>query len=394
MLLTEVPELKHLILHAERFVLPDHAADYAEYICITQDAEGYVQDSERQYFINQLVRYTRMAELLCPLLKLGSVIFLPSSAEFRISDVYGKFKPGVPLRFYGSNFRENYMWQSPSLIEAFALDDPYIAWVVVNKLKPIEHWEYEVQGFRATDLEAAARYIAEQAEYYPHIEESLAKLEEVTYGGEARPGELADAVQLNYLCRQVYATPMVSSRLTQIHLSNSAAVVLDGNQAKLRKKGQVLETAVTYRVPSLAPVSLEDLMKLRLNEDIYYDVRKCLDSLALSVACPGAPTSYDAYEQEVRRQAEDIVRPVYENLNSRLRREKALSMIAGYGIGGLVGLGINGLAMLTHGASEVAVRSTKNTASSLGKKVGQRKFGRDQKDLSTACSILLSLFDG
>lgn len=391
MSLMEAPALKHLILHAEHFVLPDRVAEWALNLIFLEESHYYFSDSEQQESANELAEAVRMIELLLPLVRLGSVVLLPPKNELSVKDEYI-----FPLNAYGDSLLgpdwPDYRFES-DLVEAYALDDPYMAWVAVNKLKAVDDWEYVTQGFNATDLQEAAYYLAHQAEYYPELKAKLDKLVEVAYGGRVRPEGVRDAVQINLLCGEMEATPIISTQLARNHLLNSAAVVLEGNHAKFGKKGQALEAAVAYRVPSLAAVSLADLMKLRLNEDIYYEIRKCLESLALGLAAPKIPASFDAYEREVREQAEYIVRPVYEKLSAKLRREKALSMVAGYGIGGLVSLGINGLAMLTHGAAEVAVRSTGNTANNLGKKFGQRALGRNRNDLSTACSILVSLLE-
>ena len=385
--LMEVPELKHLILYAEHFILPDHVAEWAGCLLFAEESDAVYP--EQQELANDLVEAVRAIEPLFPLVRLGSVVLLQTKNDLMVRDEYIH-----GLHAYGDSLLgpdwPGFTFEA-DLVEAYALDDPYLAWVAVNKLKPVRNWEYAAQGFNATDLQEAAYYLADQAQYYPELKGKLNKLAQVAYGNRVRPEEVKDAVQVNLLCREIEAAPLISTPFVRNHLLNSTAVVLEGNGAKFAKKDQSLDAAVSYRVPSLAAVSLADLIKLRLNEDIYYEVRECLQSLAFGVAAPNLPVSFGAYEHEVREQAEDIVRPVCEKLNTKLKREKALSLVGGYGIGSLISLGINGLAMLTHGAAEVAVRSTGNTANNLGKNLGQRLLGRDRYDLSTACSILVSL---
>ena len=319
MALTEAAELKHLILHAERFVLPDDVADWAEEALYSVDEERRELHGDWQRIANDLADYIRKSAALSPLARLGSLVLLPSRNYIGIEDD----QYSIPLYAdYGEALGSSKLIEFGNLVEGLALDDPYLAWVVVNKLGLVADWEYEVHDYdKVTDLKQAAAYVAHQASYYPHYLEGLAQVVYAAYGGTARPDEVRDAVQFNKLCGDIDATPVVSSPLVRNHLLNSAAVILDGGRAGVRENGQALEAAVAYRVPSLVGVSFADLVKLRLNEEIYHDVRRCLESLASSVAMSTMPGNFASYEREVREQANDIVRPTYEKLMAKLKRK-------------------------------------------------------------------------
>lgn len=275
--MTETPELKHLILHTERFVLPDQIADWAEnvrsqieyYAIYGRDVADSQADYVNQRYAGVLANYVRKVAILAPLARLGSLVFLPSREDLIIDD--------GPLSFYGRHLGHSdsdLIAVNNDLVDALALDDPYLASVVVNKLKIVADWEYEVHRYdKVMDLKAAAAYVADEAKYYPDYRAQLARVMDAAYGGTASPNDVRDAVQLNKLCGDIHAMPVVSSRLVRKHLLNSAAVIVDGGRADVMKSRSALEAAVAYRVPSLAGVSFADLVRLRLNEDIYHDVK-------------------------------------------------------------------------------------------------------------------------
>jgi hypothetical protein len=396
--LIEASPLRHLILHAEHFALPDEVADWAEDVFTEEQfrlagAPGYSYPTgrEQQEIAHDLANYVRRTALLSPLIRSGCIVLLPSKRHFPID------RSGVVTRtldHYGEALDTYSRADSVDDIASLIADDPYMAWVVVNKLGLAPDWEYDLHGYdKVADVQEAADFAVNQAHYYPHIREKLTELFEAAYDGMADPTQVRDAIQLGKLCGAIEATPIISRSLVRAHLLNAARVVLDGRHASLDRSRQSLDAAVAYRVPSLAAVSFADLMRLRLNEEIYYEVRRSLDTLALSVGSSTVPKNYATYERQIRERAEDIVRPAHEKLKARLRHENITSLMAGFGVGGLISLGISGLAMLTHGVSELAVRSTGTTANNLGKAAAERKFGRNRNELSTACSILVTLLE-
>jgi hypothetical protein len=147
--------------------------------------------------------------------------------------------------------------------------------------------------------------------------------------------------------------------------------------------------AVSYGVPALPDTSLEDVVNLRLNEELFAQLRSKLVEMMNEVARSTTVTAgYRAMIDEVRTIAEDIVRPAYEEFERKRRHGAVTNWIVEKAAGGVVLLGLNGVAH--------ALGSPVGPGGAAGGAVGKmvtRSRRRQQKDLDVCCSVLVSLLN-
>ena len=107
---------------------------------------------------------------------------------------------------------------------------------------------------------------------------------------------------------------------------------------------QVPSTLATYRLPTLASVSLPDLIKLRGNEEVFHNVRTALMAVEAAVATRVVDEDWNGFQRAVAEISYDILRPHYDMLMRQIRRKKGLSAILGGGASLGVKLGVHGIA--------------------------------------------------
>jgi len=145
---------------------------------------------------------------------------------------------------------------------------------------------------------------------------------------------------------------------------------------------------VQFGVPYLGSHSLDDIVSLRLNEDVFYTVRTALVDLQQACLQEGVIDDWVAYQCKVEEQAMDIVGPAHDVLQKQLKRRKIWTLLASSISSTLTKLTIRGAASLA-GLPPVGA-----AAGPAGTAVGNAiKRGRSSRDLEVACSLLVGLLD-
>lgn len=148
-----------------------------------------------------------------------------------------------------------------------------------------------------------------------------------------------------------------------------------------------------FGIPSFEHVALDDIVRLRLNEELYNDLRDSLMRLSHDVAAVGNLGSYDEYSEVVKAAAVDTVLPVQERVAAKIKREKRFSLIKGYGAAGVIGLIINGIASVLPPPGGVLTRTAGNAAQNITRSRVQGKNQSKVSDLEVAHKILVSITD-
>jgi hypothetical protein len=273
-------------------------------------------------------------------------------------------------------------------------EDPYLAWLTLNSVLKVEQWELKARGLSGPYLqaEAAEVFMRDVANTYTEQQGLLEGIRH-SYDPRLQLTDLREAVILNRMYREAALTPIAAGNLSRTHLSRSAKVQLDGLTARDVKQHDALSSAARCGIPAVANVSLSDVMRLRLQEEVYGDVRNSLRDLMMTVADGGPPGSYRECEIRVKNAADEIIRPVYEKLNSRLRREKLTGVIVGYAVGGAVTLAVNAVAALLSGPAALAAHHTANAAGNIGKKRTAKRISGASHEREVACALLLTVMN-
>lgn len=140
---------------------------------------------------------------------------------------------------------------------------------------------------------------------------------------------------------------------------------------------------VKYAIPSLGNVSMNDIVKMRSNEEVFAEVRNALLNLQAECLARGG-TDIGKYNELISEAANDIVGPVHQRLARSLKRSKVKSLAAG----GLVRVGLKGFSSLLGSPSTLGLDRI------AGGFVSKR-FSRKQRvdDRQTACAILWELLE-
>lgn len=143
----------------------------------------------------------------------------------------------------------------------------------------------------------------------------------------------------------------------------------------------------------MSEVTLADIVRLRLQEDVYEQVRLSLSDVARAVQDAGRPDSYRAYAKRIEECAEGCVRPTYEKLRQQHKRATRRALISGYGAGGLISLAINGVSTILSGPGSVAAHGAGNPLGNIAKSTMSKRSARKHRvaELKVGCSLLLSV---
>jgi hypothetical protein len=378
--LTEETCFKHAVLYSERFVLPDGSLDWAEDLLeIEEEMPEYADEQDAG---RRLAAAVRGLIAIGPLVAQGIIVLAASSANLDIS---------VP---WDDRYNLAGRCDLQSLHSGVYSGDPYLAWLMLKSVLKVEEWELEARGLSGPYLreEAAEVFMHDAANTYTE-EQGLMERVRRSYDPRLQLTDLQDAVILNHMYRRAAFIPIAASDLSRTHLSRSAKVQLDGLTAIDVQQHNALRAAARCGIPAVANVSLDDVIRLRLQEEVYEDVRSSLRALMMTVADVGPPGSFRECETIVKNAAEEIIRPVYERLNSRRRREKLAGVIVGYAVGGAVTLAVNAAATLLSGPAALAVHHAANTAGNVGKKRAARRISGASHEREIACSLLLTVMD-
>jgi hypothetical protein len=146
--------------------------------------------------------------------------------------------------------------------------------------------------------------------------------------------------------------------------------------------------AAAFEIPSLAHVSLADIVTLRNSEEIFEEVRVALTTLQDECALLHS-SDWGSYQREVDRHASEIVGPVHAKLKKSVQSSSILATAVGAATSGLVKLCVGGLASLfgslgsPPGIAQSAGKIAKNTA--------RKRFLHREREV--ACSILVQLVE-
>jgi hypothetical protein len=170
--------------------------------------------------------------------------------------------------------------------------------------------------------------------------------------------------------------PVTADPLIMYHMTQGSRIALGGLPGLYSSAAHPSpqSAAISYQVPSLWDCSFPNIVRLR-RSNLFEKVRKGLVEVAIACA-ESNPESYDAYQQAVARCAQDIVGPLYRELEARRRRDR-LASLGITAVSEVVELGINGIAgKLAGGAID---------------RLGGRTPKRRLEESKTACSIIRSL---
>jgi hypothetical protein len=193
------------------------------------------------------------------------------------------------------------------------------------------------------------------------------------------------------LCREANVTPLTSDAAVREHMSRVTALAFDrpeNRDAPEQLAGEVDAGTAMFTFPALGNTTITDIQQLRANEELFHDIRTSLNELAHIVGeLPHIPNGdYLTYAHEVRTAADDVVRPTYEKVRRQQKVAKRRSLLVSLSGGGLVGLAVQGLALLAPPTAH-AGPMVSNAARQLISRRSQRKL----QQLKVASSLLLSV---
>jgi hypothetical protein len=204
--------------------------------------------------------------------------------------------------------------------------------------------------------------------------------------------QIRELLEYSLIIHETGVLPVAADPRVLQHLDRCSRVLLDhGLPSRPALNVPSYEPAVRYHIPSLAHISLGDVIRIRRNEEVFQDLRTCLTRLAQDASAAGHREGYLAFSELVRSLAEDIVRPTYEKLEKTRRRAKTRSILWDWASGGLLSLGMRCLGTFA-GVPGPAV-STVDTVAKIGRKQVTKRLLKNQRDLELAGSVLYSLMD-
>jgi len=382
--ITRSVDLKYALLFSPQLMLPDFAIDWAEELVLHYGLwkEGYEHPSSDPT-VNagpELAQFVRPLIRLAPLIRTGAVLLTASPSHL---DPIAHDAIRLPL-----DFRSNL---DPSNSRLF-WTDPYLAWLVVNEGNLVPKWELEALDLADADAGEVASYLLGRVEDDLIMARRLNELSQSLYGNGISRREVEGAIQLNLLTSLSGLKPIVTSRLANIHLARSSASLIDGPSAPLIGQVDPLTTAANYGLPELSQVSLDDLVRLRMSEDIYEDLRLIVTEVAQQ-AGSSQTDDYWAYERRVQNIASDLVTPIWERATRRTTKSRQLAFISGFGAGGSVSLFFNGVALLLPPLASDATRAAGTPVANEARNRARNRTLQASKvpELETARSIMMSI---
>ncbi|WP_157985111.1 hypothetical protein [Lentzea terrae] len=380
--LVDDPDLNHLLLFSAHTILPDRTLDWAE-------ETAFLATHDQMYPVERVaVELAGALESITPLAALirkGYVVPVATKEVLVLGHHRDDGGNGFPLSF--STEIDDYA--NPSIF----WQDPYLAWLLVKKLECIPSWELDALDLSdPTRVQEAASYYLDNPTYNPDVGR-FCREAIVSAHPNATIDQIRDAVQIGFLHRESRAMPMVSCLTGVEHLTRSTKVLLDGSAVPFDHRHESELRSISYRTPSLRHVSTSDMVKLRLQEDLYEEVRRSMEELLRVAQNSPTPAGYLQFKSLIESCAEDVVRPTYERLSKQASRAKLGTTIGGLGAGGMVSLAINAISALVPAAGALIARSTANPAGNIAKGMVEKRIGKKGRIAETeiACSILLSV---
>lgn len=364
---TEVDELKHLLLYCDRPVIPDPVLAWIPSL----DDDASPPSGVR------LTRAIRQILPLAPLMRSGDVLAIPPPSHLYIGDW------PVPSES---------AWETYS----FYLDDPYVAWTVVNDLGLLEPSELPQYGSDPGELEEAARLALHRTETDlrpdgPDFERLIRALMPKLWPRSSLD-EIDDIVAFSHTARWAALIPIGSDPRTLHHIEAGGRILLEGGVEDGSAESSIFGPAIQYRIPRLSHVALEDIVALRQNEELFQDLREGLTRVAEEAAGADASNGYEAYSQVVRSLAGDLIEPIHTRLERDRKRANRRNTIWGRALAGMVSLGVKGIGTLLGFPPPIPSKLGTSAGTLARSKVTKRSASR-RRDLEVAGSILYSLLD-
>jgi len=370
--LDEIGELAHLILYSEKFLVPDFILYWADQVTTEWDAFHRVDAAEGP----NLARHLATLQSLLPLIRAGVAVPVMPGSHFSMGLEYAD----IASRFDGR----------------VLLTDPFLAWYVANRTNLIPEWErqqYRTQGiYNLSFFEEAERALERLR---PDGEPTAMELSSL--GGEISgdlwaklsPAEVQNMLSFAFIIRSTATSPLSAAKDTLTHIQRGGAVLLDDDPGLI---SPTFKAAVEYRLPSLRHASLSDLIRLRLNEEVFHELRGCLDAVAISAEHVSLRGGYGHFRTEFSKLSEDLVRPTYEKIQKMKRKASIRSLIWGAGTSGAISLGLSGAARLLGVPRTVASGPARGVGQLAGKQA-KKRLNAMVSDCEVAGSALLSLLD-
>jgi hypothetical protein len=376
--LIESGELKHLLVYTERLIVPDFVPGWSFALELEKSA-GYPLDEARRG--HDLAKYLHQIMPLADLVRSGDVLLVPGGHDFRIGDTL------VDMA-------------SASSSDLFYTLDPYIAWNVVHKLGLVKPWEIAARGLQE---EVSEGHLYEAVEYClstlssygdPHsmqLEQFGRKVIAKLWPGLSDE-EVRQMVAFSFVTREAATIPISSNPTVLQHIERSGAILLENELPRGLTGPRSFAPAIQYHIPRLAHLSIEDIIRLRRDEEIFDDLRQSLIGLTDQAMEMPHSDGYSAYSDTVGQLAEDIIRPTYERMERARKRASVRSVIWGYGSGGVVSLGLNAIGMLI-GIPGPLRSAAGFTVGGATRAKALKQGSRKRRSLEVAGSILYSLLD-
>jgi hypothetical protein len=270
--------------------------------------------------------------------------------------------------------------------------DPYLAATAVYQCNLLPDWELRAREISTvTDLLDVARELAHLCEESPHRYSSNLLMDAArrAYGTTFRSlREVRESAGFSALFRTLGADPFATSTISTTNLLSGSQIVLDGPD-RIRRM-EVKTRMYEYRVPDLSLVSFDDVTKLRMNEDVYRDVRGALGELSAAVAQVSSNLTYTDFRDVVAEAAQDSVAPVYDNMRKHMDKQKLRGTIEGYAAKHLTKFAIGGIASLMAGPAARAVKGIGSAAGKAAKDAVSKSREKGIREREIATSILLS----
>jgi hypothetical protein len=305
--------------------------------------------------------------------------------------------------FFGEHDRPLQWWEDIEEFDSYF--DPCIYWTLVHGLGLVDPSELRSEYFErpltpADQLMDDAGFIMRRFSEYGELSKAergqlFQPIREVLWP-QWSDEQIREAIIFARIVRTSGTIPISSTETNLLHLKRCAAALLPGSGSEVIGTPE-FTPSVEYRIPSLAHISLDDIIRIRLNEDIFEQLRLGLVKLTheVHILSPGA--DYRTYETTIRELADEIVRPLYDSMEKKRKRATTKSLIWGYITGRLVSLGVTAAAGMVGGPVGMlgakAVTSAANAADSVTRKRVGKLIGRNRHEYQTACSVLYSLLD-
>jgi hypothetical protein len=370
--LQSMVELKRMILYSDSFVVPDDTFDWAEDLTIQ---EAFESELDELTYARALARFVRELLPIAPLIRSGNILTVPGNGMVAVGD---------------SKFQGIYT----DLSARFAYrHDPVLAWTVVNETNLMPAWEVRMMKDNGCSLSEIAEACIRRLRHEEPSEELVH-----TISARLWPGLKSDKVrhilEFAFLTREIYSVPVSANADVLAYLHRTGAVLLPGgDKAMMETFAADYAPAVAYSVPALSNTTLQEIINLRLNEELFHELRAKLIEVMHEVASSGCVhSSYNSYIAEVRNIAEDIIRPTYDDIERRRKKASIKNWLWEKATGGMVKLGINGFAWCFGISGPLAHGPAGAAGDAVGKAMNKSRR-REQKDLEVAGTVLVSLLD-